>query len=324
MNIREIAQISGFSASTVSRVIAGKHDNIVISRKTKNKILRVCKKYGYVPSIHASRFFSKCAKTIGITTPLAPGLDDDNLAQFMNAAYFELDKNDYRLIPLLKNKKFLEGQGYLNVFNRQEIDALIIWGIEGTGEWVDDLHSRKLPFILASNRMNDYPAVITDDRLGIFSLVEHCKSKGAKKFMFVSCPSCENTERRKEGFSQAVTGFENKIIHTDAFDVSSGKKAVAEIMKYKPEAVICGNDKVAIGVLFGLRDYGVKVPDDMLITGADNIEMSEYCPVPLTTFDQRAYDCGTECIKIIMKHLKDGKPMETKVLKPAILIRESA
>ncbi|KKR04719.1 MAG: Transcriptional regulator [Candidatus Uhrbacteria bacterium GW2011_GWF2_39_13] len=324
MNIREIAKISGCSAATVSRVLAGKEGEILISGKTKEKILKICRQYGYEPSIHASRFFSKQAMTVGIVTPSYPGLEDENLSKFMSAAYTALHKYKYRLLPFILDDDFIKSGEYLSIFNRKEIDALIIWGFKGDESWINELDEKKLPFILASNRLKNYPSVSCDDGKGISALVKRCAEKGAEKFIFVACPPCDVGERRKTAFMKNMKNREYHLIQASDFNVEAGLKTAEEIRKYKPDAIICANDKIAVGVISGLKNSGAELPGKVMITGADNIEMTEHCFIPLSTFDQMAYKCGTKCIEIIMKHLKDGTPLESAVIAPEIYIRFSA
>lgn len=323
MNIRNIAELAGCSPSTVSRVLAGKSSSILISAETKEKILAVCREHDYEPSIHASRFFSNKSGTIGFLTPAGEKLEDDNLARVMSTVYAELPGLGYRMLPLAMNSEFVSGQEYLRLFRRKEIDALMIWGVADNAVWIDELAARELPFILLTNRYKNHLSVSCDDVFGIKHMISHCQSRGAKSFVYVSVGSGDCCERRRQAFCDAVPNGSRQII-SGGVSVEDGEKAAAQVISKRPDAVICGNDRLAIGLIKGLLAAGLKVPDDILVTGADNIELAEYCGVPLTTFDQMATSCARKALELLMKRLKSGRNPQSAIIKPQICIRDSA
>lgn len=321
MTIREIAELSGCSPSTVSRVLSSKKCSIPISKKTRDKILAVCKEHDYMPNINASRFFSKQSKVIGFLIPPSSSLGDDNLTRVMSAVYETLNYDSYRIFPITLDEKFINNKEYLNIFKRCEIDALIVWGIDKDYAWIDELAANKMPFLLITNCYKDYPTIYCDDAVGIKQLVQHCRAKGAKSFAYLTIGGGDCCLRRRAEFLKLIP--DGKLI-TGGLNIIDGEKAAAEVLRQRPDALICGNDRSAIGVQKALLAAGLKVPDDIIVTGADNIELSEYCPVPLTTYDQMAYKCGELCAKMILNFLQKQKPLMTVTVKPEIHIRDSA
>jgi LacI family sucrose operon transcriptional repressor len=320
MTIRDIAELAGCSPSTVSRVLSGKKCSIPISKSTREKILAVCKEHDYMPNINASRFFSKESKIIGLLIPSGESLIDDNLARGMSAIYDTLNENSYRMLPLTLDKKFIGDEEYLNLFKRREIDALIIWGAWGDCFWIDKLAENKMPFILLTNRYKDYPAVYCNDT-GIGELVDYCRNKGAESFVYVKISAGDCCLRRRTEFLNYVS---EGILLDGGLSIEDGRKTMNEVLRLKPDAVICGNDRTAIGIEKSLLAAGVKVPDDIMITGADNIELAEYCPVPLTTYDQMAYKCGEICTNMILDFLRKNKPLKSVSVNPEMHFRDSA
>lgn len=321
MTIREIAELSGCSPSTVSRVLSSKKCSIPISRKTRDKILAVCKEHDYTPNINASRFFSKQSKVIGFLIPPSGSLVDDNLSRGMSAVYETLNKHSYRVLPLTLDKDFIEKQEYLNIFKRGEIDALIIWGIDDDYPWVDELSAAGKPFLLLVNSYKNYPSVHCDDALGVRQLIEHCRSKGARTFAYLTIGEGDCCLRRSDEFLRLIP--DGKFI-VGGLGIKDGENAAPEVLRQRPDAVICGNDRSAIGLQKALLKAGLRVPGDIMITGGDNIELAEYCPVPLTTYDQMAYQCGELCAKMILDFLQKRKALSTITVKPEIRIRDSA
>ncbi|MFA7232439.1 MAG: substrate-binding domain-containing protein, partial [Victivallaceae bacterium] len=120
-----------------------------------------------------------------------------------------------------------------------------------------------------------------------------------------------------------LKGHDASLIN-GGISIEHGLNIVPQILELRPDAVICGNDRVAIGVEIGLLKAGIRIPQDIMVTGADNIELSQYCPVPLSTFDWMSRQCGSKCVEIMMAHLHDKAPLCSALVQPEVIIRQSA
>lgn len=324
INIRKIAELSGCSASTVSRVLSGKADNIQISEKTRQRILDICREQDYFPSIHASRFFSREARVIGFIIPDDIPLEDDNLARSMNAVYMSLRQTGYRFLPIVYDKTFEQEKAYLTLFKRKEIDAAIIWGVGAMNGWLEEMRAEAMPFMLLTNRVQGHPSISCDDAAGMRELTEYCRSRGARRLACVTLPAGDCAARRLEGFLSAAKTGENRLFSSAGITIEDGENLTQELLDYRPDAIVCCNDRVAIGVQKGLLAAGQRMPQDLLLTGADNIELSCYCPVPLTTFDQMARVCAERCVTTLLAHLRERTPLESAFVPPRVILRTSA
>ncbi|MCF6175627.1 MAG: LacI family transcriptional regulator [Victivallaceae bacterium] len=323
INIRKIAELAGCSPSTVSRVLANKENSIKISDRTSKKILKVCRELDYHPSIHASRLFSRQANVIGLMIPAGILLEDDNLARSISAVHEQLQTAGFRMLLLIVDQAFLAAEEHLNCFKRQEIDGMIIWGITSEAKWLDELHQADMPFILLGNRYQNYPYVACDNYAGTAELIKHCIKRGAEKFIYITAAESDICFQRRKAYTDSLTQYDAIIIKGGSINIQSGIDVVPEIIKLNPNAVICGNDRLAIGVETALIQAGFNIPADLMIVGADNIELSEYCPVPLTTFDQMAKECARASVIILLEHLQYKKTLTSITIKPEIHIRQS-
>lgn len=323
VNIRKIAELSGCSPSTVSRVLSEKKTDIKISAETRGRIDKVCRELDYQPSVHAARFFSKKARCVGFLPSRECFVLDDNLARSMNAVFQELNRLGYRCLPLINDARFMDGREYLKLFKGREIDALIVWGAAGDGAYLAELEERCLPFMLLTNRLGSYPAVSCDNRAGVAAMVQRCRERGARRFVYLNIPKGDCCEQRRAAFWEELGDAQG-----EAFDVGmtieDGAGAAAAVMRSRPDAVVCGNDRLAFGLEQALLAAGVRVPDELLITGADDIELARYAPAPLTTFDQMAEECAVLCVQTLVGHLERGEPLRSAVLPPRIRLRQSA
>lgn len=310
VNIKTIAQLAKCSSSTVSRVLSGRVNSIKISDATKMRILEVCEKMDYHPCIHASRMFSRRSATIGFLIIGDELHGDDNLSRSMFAVFRTLFQRGYRALPLLYNEKFSAGREHLNIFKRQEIDGMIIWGARKEDTFIEDLKKEKLPFVLLSNSSGLYPDSWSEQSSCMKKLVDICRERGARRFASVFGGSGAAMQMRREGLAAVAEelkrdGLEYRTFET-SLDVAGGEAISGKVMDYRPDAVICGNDVIAVGVENAMLNAGLRIPDDVMITGFDNIRLSQYCQIPITTFDQMAELCAESGVKMLLDHL-DGK-----------------
>lgn len=324
INIRKIAELAQCSPSTVSRVLSDKVTGIKISAETRARIWEVCRELDYQPSVHAIRLFSKRARSIGFLPSRECFILDDNLARSMNTVFLELNRYGYRCLPLINDDRFMQEREYINLFKRKEIDALIVWGASEDSVWLRELEYRQLPFMLLTNRYESYPAVSCDNKNGIAQMVEHCRQRGAKRLAYLHIARGDSCLQRHAGFLEAAAGCQTRVINVDKFGIEDGHAAAPAILEFKPDAVICANDRLAFGLERTLLQAGIRIPEDLLITGGDNIEMAQYAPVPLTTFDQMAEDCAAACVDILLKHLDHNEPLRSAVIPPHLHVRTSA
>lgn len=327
-NVRTIAELAGCSPSTVSRVLSGNYGNVRVGKPLRQKIRQICAELGYEPNIHASRMFSKRTGIIGLVIPYGGdgGLHDENLSFFMNEAYETANKADCRLLLLMLNERFKERQDHLSLARRREVDGMIIWGAVGDSEWLDELAAAEMPFVLAVNRAGEHPCIYGDDEGGMAAMVNHCRERGARRFAYVSGAPVDSGQRRRAAFEAALGDCPYQLLEGD-FSLATGRQAAGDLLAGSrddlPDAVVCANDLSAIGFVMGLRQGGLHVPRDIMVTGADNIDLAKYSHPALTTYDQMSIQCGRTCTQDLLRHLEAGDPLETRILPSTIHLRES-
>ena len=326
VNIRKIAELAECSPSTVSRVLAGRSGTIRISEATRKRILKVCAELDYQPSIHASRLFSGHAGVIGFLTAGEFMLEDDNLAKSFFHVCSELFRYGCRCLPLMNDREFRENRGYLSVFKRNEIDGLLVWGAGEGDSFLEELRRAGYPFLLITNKVEGYPSVYSEQKTAVRELTGDCIRLGAKRLAGLMSSAGFSYRQRKEGFLEAAESCDAKLfsLSTDAGSVlENAYRAAPEILAWSPDAVICANDEAAVGIEKFCIEHGIRIPEDLLLTGGDNIKLSEYCQIPLTTFDQMAAECAACAVGLLMDHLRNGAPLTSAERQVRILRRRS-
>lgn len=340
-SIRDLAKYVNVSPGTVSRVLNNKASNVKITEATRKRIFDAVKELNYSPNIHAKRLFSNKSMTIGVVVPDQQNMvknqhtfSDYNLAESLSGIETAATANDYRLLLLVRTAEFIDQKSYLKLFHEKCIDGIIFWGVGHDEEFIQELQNENFPLVLANANNVDTPvlSVFNDNISGSYKITEYLIKKGRKKIAYIK--GKENAPvnaDREAGFLHALKNNnlkQNKqLILPGDYSIESGYQAARELLKQKLDfdALIAGNDMMAIGAMRALLQEGVRIPEDISVAGADNIQLAEYASVPLTTFFTNMFDLGSEAMKLLIAKINNDKNIPKKIVIPTkLVIRDSA
>ncbi|TCU43771.1 LacI family DNA-binding transcriptional regulator [Curtobacterium sp. PhB146] len=172
-----------------------------------------------------------------------------------------------------------------------------------------------------------------DDRAAMDLVVGRLAERGTRSAGFVTASVANSSTReRAAGFAAAC---ERAGIRTDprwtvtgSFTIADGIAAGSRFVglgAHRPEAVVCADDLLAIGVSHALRAAGVGIPSDVAVTGLDDLEFAPYVSPPLTTVRQPTERMAEEVLRLLDRDPTDGRAPGTRVaLPPTLVVRESA
>ncbi len=331
VTIKDIAEKANISYPSVSRALSGKPG---VSSKTREKVLKIAKEMNYQPNALARSLVQKRSSTIGLIIPdilnpyfpeIAKGVEDEahskNLSVFLCNSNWDGNREE----------------AYINQLITNRVDGIIIFPTSpGNISEIRRIAGRNLPIvILGSSHVEDVSVSISiDDVLGAKLSVAHLLNKNYKKLAFIGgTTGLSSVEDRLTGFKRAHEKFglsvEKKMIVESGFTFDSGYNAMNDLLDKKlvPDAVFSENDVIALGVIQALRTRGVRVPEDIAVSGFDDIPMASMAGIDLTTVRQPKYEMGkmavTELYSILMGE-SDLNINKRLVLEPKLIIRKTS
>jgi LacI family transcriptional regulator/LacI family purine nucleotide synthesis repressor/LacI family repressor for deo operon, udp, cdd, tsx, nupC, and nupG len=333
ITVYDIAKEAGVSPATVSRVLTG---SAAVNEEKKKKILQIIEKYNFQPNALARGLFKKETKTIGIILP-------DVRNPFFSTIYSMADnaalKQGYTMMLCnsMSNSE-LESKYLISLIEKQ-VDALIFMGgrINSLNISEDEkkelqLISERKPLILINGVVEglDCYKVNTEEDKGIEMLVDYLVSLGHKKIGVIGGENnITSTNIKHSAFERAMqkNGIEinRHWIITDGYSIEAGRKLLKKITrnKDKPTAVIAINDFVAVGAIRGAKELGLKIPDDISITGFDDTYLSEIVSPQLTTVSHNYEMVGGRVVELIINAILK-KDVEKELWIPTkLVVRES-
>ena len=303
VTIRDIAQATGVSATTVSNVIHGKNNRV--SAETIQSINNAIKQLGYVPNMSARSLVSSSSKVIGfvnhvITRTDANVMDDPFHSSAIGAIEMALRENGYYL--MLRTVETAEE--LVTFLQNWNMDGLFFTGIF-KDKFFDSVAGLHIPVVLIDSyvRTSQFCNVGLEDFTGSYNASPNIKDGGVLQERFLGY---------KAALAEASIPFDKSLIFQQEMDIASCKLACDDIVKH-PEitGIVVSADIMAAGIMAGLKSKGVHIPDDISIVGFDDINIAQLVSPPLTTIRQDMNLKGRLAVDFMLQ-LLSGKPLETK------------
>jgi LacI family transcriptional regulator len=332
--VYDVARVAGVSTATVSRVM---HESGVVSADTRQRVLAVVAMLGYVPDAAARGLSRRRKDVIGLAT-VERGrseidIERDSLLfvdQIVHAVEAVLRDTEYSLLLTFGSS----GQQFERRVRSLpgKVDGLLVAEeVLPAGE-LRSLAER-IPVVVIAGRRNQtgLDIVACDNVIGITALVAHLAGHHRyRRLCFVTGPKdAPDARERQSAFEDAVLASPGcvveQVIHGD-FSEASGTSAARVLLGRRalPQAVVCANDQMAIGVLRELQRARVRVPADVALTGFDDVNPSRLVDPPLTTVSQPFRDLGIRAAQRLLAKIEEpALPPWTDVLPTRAVIRAS-
>ena len=271
----EIAKLSGFSKATVSRVL---NDSPHVSKETREKILAIMKETDYVPNRNAISLSKGQTQQIGMIT-----LDLNELILcFMNSFVEISGRYGYQtIIYTTGGDKQKELQAFEDL-KQKRVDALLILTAVNDKNVITSYC--KYGPIVSWQRMDhpEIPSVAMNQYDGYALALEHLIERGYTRIANAfGRPSSINTQSRRLAYEQIMAKYNLPIVekwyYSTIYGIPDGEQLVRTLIGQpdQPDAILCSNDLVAVGVLSEARRQPLDVPRDLAIIGFDNSELSQ-------------------------------------------------
>ena len=331
VTMKDIAEEAGVSKATVSRVI---NNDSYVSKKTRDKVMKLVRKYNYKPHTVAQGLARDLSHTLGLMIPGPPrDITDPFFLEFLHGVGNKAAEYSYSLsLPTVseKDKKELYDEG----INFKQLDGVIIVNPEVDDFRIDYFQNEGIPFVFLGRPLleaDDVCWVDGDNLGGAYEAAEYLIKQGYEQIACMTGPTEFVASRlRLKGFQQAMEDYNREInqdliIHGD-FTRESGHQRMKDLLARDIDfdAVFVVSDSMAIGALRALKEEGVSVPEECAVMGFDGIDLGAYTEPRLTTVRQPAYQLGEEAVESLINLINDNRDFELhKVLDLELLIRDS-
>lgn len=328
VGIRAVARRARVSPATVSRVMNGQG---TVDKRLAKRVRDAIQELGYLPNPQARALGSGRSRVLGlviseITNPFFPEL----VQTFETLA----EKNEYEVLL----GSVIHPNAHANRFARRlvqrKVEGAAVMTFRAESDYLDELIAHGIPLVTVDFPIPDATCLVIeiDYGAGIDQAVQHLALLGHCTIGFISGPLEHLSNSLRHGaFIKSVRAIGLSARDTPVFEgdhtFEAGMAAAGHFMSLKspPTAIISSNDLMAVGVLRGLAERGIHVPDQISVIGFDDIHLAEFAYPPLTTIRMPREDLAAAAFEGLMRLTEQSSPHQAGSLrvKTQLVIRQS-
>jgi len=216
---------------------------------------------------------------------------------------------------------------------KNKVDGILIAPGAPDSETVKFLKKSGVPFVLMNCQSDDpeISYVYCDNYRGGTLMAEYFNSLSQDQIIIISVVDHQSVRDRIKGFTDHLNTTAEKIVrYTDAKTYKDGYALAPLIVeqnsiKTKKTSLFVTNDYVAIGVLTRLMEMGIPVPGQAAVAGFDDIRISSFCRIPLTTVSQSVIEMGSTAATALLDLINKNTAQPFRhIIEPRLVVRESA
>ena len=321
--IRDVARLAGVSHSTVSRVL---NDKGVISEETKQRIYAAMEELKYVPNDFARSFASGSPHTIALVIDVDNASDYAN--NFFNNTVFGIEtaahRSGYNLMVANGSEDFGGTDGIERLVAGKRIDGIVFPQSIVNPGFLEKLEELQFPNVILGRPkdvgMESDWVDINNTQAGVIA-AKHLLGKGYRRIAFVSDGYDKVfNQDRIEGYHReletvGIAADDALVIHGEA-DHESGCECAKKLlgMDNRPDAIICSNDRMALGVLRTAKAMGISVPEELGIVCCDNTAVTELAQPDITSIDVDTFELGLQVAETLINRIENSAASVRQIL----------
>ena len=327
--LSSIAERTGYSITTVSRVLNGVAEKYRISKKAREAIVREARRCNYSPNVIARNLRTSRTNTIGL---ILPSVANPYFADLSSTIISEANKNGYTTIVIdtLENEENQKANIAMLISRR--VDGIIAAPCGDSPELFEELNKSEIPILLVDRffKGSNLPYVTTNNYSGGLQATNYLIRNGHRHIACIQGVSTsEPNKKRVNGYLDALRkiGCEDKATVTGhEFSLQNGYEEAKKLLKAdpRPTAILALSNTIGLGVIKAIREEGLRIPEDISLVSYDNNVYMDFLVPPVTRISQPVEDMGRHAARLLFESITKKKDLNTQTeLAPNLIIRES-
>ena len=316
---------------TAARILAGKS----LRSKSRDRVLQCARKLDYVRNQQAANLRTGRSKLIGVMVPF---IDNPFYTKFLQEMHDALGAHGYQSLIACSFGESSSMLAAVSLFETYHVDGIVLDISEGVvtrevHKRLQALQRRARPVVVTGTQQHDigYDHLYLDNRSAIAKVMRHLLSRGHRELGFIGgFVENLNIENRLDGFRHALR---EAGIPVNPEWISLGNPALGVLpqrvhrllrARKRPTAIVCTSDMIAMVVVKAAYEAGLRVPQDLAVTGFDDIEQASLLNPSLTTVRQPLRAMATDLVELLLRGLGTKRvPIQEKRFEADLVIRES-
>ncbi len=297
VTIIDIAKKMGISKSTVSRALTNSSN---IKAETREAVLKTAKEMDYQPNMLALGLIKNETKMLGV---VIPDIEKPFFASIVSGIQHAAYKMNYRIIIAQSNESPEIEKENIKALMLSRVDGFLICHTRDTRDFehIKQLHSKGIPLVSFARICQELPIpkVVEDDFNGLFTTTQHLIERGKRRIALFAGPKHLLASRlRLNGYKTALQQhgiqFNPKLVKHSKFLPEQVEEAVDYWLNLPepPDGICSVYDGGAIKIIEILKQRGIRIPEEIAVTGFGNDSWASIIDPGLTTYEQKPFEIG--------------------------------
>lgn len=326
--IADVAKKARVSVATVSRVINGIEN---VKEETKKRVLKAMSELSYSPNALARNLRKNASNAVLVLTP-----------NFTNPYYSHIlagishcaTEKGYSALIVPFNTSEEAERLMKNLLDSNKADGVIMLGLHVGDIWIKK-YEKQYRMVQCTEYIegeSSIPYISIDNYCAMYSMTKYVQSKGHKRIaLVINDNKFKSTKFRLNGFKDAMKeskykyDLEKYIYYGKDYSFETGVDAASKLCSIPdaPTAILCISDILALGVISGANEMGIDVPQDLSVTGFDDVDYTKMFHPFLTTVKQPCYELGVASMELFYKQIIREEFNIDNIVPYELKIRES-
>ena len=323
VTMQDVARAAGVSPMTVSNVVNARPH---VKPETKDRVLAAINELGYRVNAAGRNLRTGRTGTIGFAVP---EVDNQYFAHLIGCVVDEAAQHGLR-VAIEQTDAMRENEIEVVSTSRNRLYDGLLLSTAGLTDADAALLQVDYPIVLLGESLFDAPLdhIVMPNLEGSREATEHLIARGSRRIAYLKRPDTE-TDPRREGYEQAIAaaGLEPIMIEIDSLTVEAGARAVGSALAQGLEfdGVAAFTDNLAFGAIRGAANAGLRVPDDIRVSGYDNVPFAAHSVPSLTTIAPDHSVTASTAIRFLLERMAGStEPPRTFTLPYELKVRESS
>ncbi len=325
--LRTLAEATGLHPSTVSRILRGEHERS--SAATRARVVQAAERLGYRPDFAARSLRTRQSFALGF---LVPDVRNIVFVSIFIGAEAAARRHGYQLLLSPIGNDQPPKKEHFDFLIERNVDGMLIATARLEDPLLGELENAEIPYALVNRRTaDDIPYVACDDEEGGRLVTRHLIELGHRRIGFVGgTRGVSTTEGRLSGYRAALAeanlSVDEQLISGSSYTTAAGRAAARSVLNRPelPTAIVVSDDMMAVAVCRELREQGLRVPEDMSVTGYNDLPIAALLSPSLTTIDNRLELMGEQAAELLVNRIHGQVPKTSFIISPRLVVRESS
>ncbi len=329
VTMRDIARATNLSQSTVSRVLNRTPTLVPIAEDTRKRVIATAMELGYRPNPLARGLRGASTMLLGL---IVRDITDPFFAGAIEAVTTAASSRGYNVVLGHAHARAEEAITLWGVLEARHCDAILLLGdMRDQPRLLQDLVGAQVPLVALWQGVENkrVPCVAVDNHMGIRTVLDHLTELGHRNIAFVGGRRLGDIKEREEAFVQYFAERREPLregyLQHGVNEPESALAALEHLLELPqpPTAVVASTDVLAVGLLHAAHRRGLSVPDDLSVTGFDDIPVAAYTVPALTTMRMPLREMVEQAMHMALDAPEGDGAQPVPVLQPTLVVRAS-